>query len=169
MSFWLITFLASKTKFRKRENPAMVCFYQRRNAPSPMWQQWMWRICEIKVQYGSGCQGFPNSITFMDLSHNKFKLSSTRETPSILFHNVVYDMMRRLREKTNILIYWIKPSAVLWLCPFPVASLHKLFTKWWFWKTSMSAVLHTSSNYSPQKSIARKKSPDCTCRTCSQP
>ena len=37
----------------------MVCFYQGQNAPSRMWQEWMWSICEIKVQYGSGRQGLP--------------------------------------------------------------------------------------------------------------
>ena len=163
MSFWLITFLASKTKFRKRENLAMVCFYQRRNAPSLMWQQWMWRICEIKVQYGSGCQGFPNSITFMELSHNKFKLSSTRETPSILFHRqcgVWHDEeTQRENKHSDLLNQTICCSLTL---PFPCCIAAQIIHKVVVLENQHKCCTADKFKLSPEIN-SLQKSPDCTC------
>ena len=53
--------------------------------------------------------------------------------------NTMCDIIRRC------VWYRIKPSVVHRLFPFPVAPVHKLFTKWWFWEISTTAILQMNT------------------------
>ena len=97
----------------------------------------------------------------MDLSHNKFKLSSTCETPSILFHrqrNVWHH--EEMWKKTKCVWYRIKPSVVHWLCPVPVAPVPNYSQIGGFGKSVWLQYCRWI--------LLTEISPDCTFRICCQ-
>ena len=66
-------------------------------------------------------------------------------------------MMRRCGENKHPDLLNQTICCSLTLCPFLVALVHKLFTKWWFWETSVTAILQIKAHTAKTHKTAREK------------